>query len=171
MRYYVSVDGQPFEVEITARAGLPEVRLMTPGDATGRVVDAELVTRGQIHSVRVGGALYELTLDRAAPEYDVTVNGRRGVARVESAKQRAMANMRGSGADANDGTLCSPMPGKVVKLLAKVGDEIEAGVPLAVVEAMKMENELLAPRTGVVREVRVAVGDAVEGGAPLLIIE
>ncbi len=82
-----------------------------------------------------------------------------------------MANMRGSGADANDGTLCSPMPGKVVKLLAKVGDEIEAGVPLAVVEAMKMENELLAPRTGVVREVRVAVGDAVEGGAPLLIIE
>jgi biotin carboxyl carrier protein len=65
----------------------------------------------------------------------------------------------------------SPMPGKVVRLLVKSGDEIKTGQGVAVVEAMKMENELRAPRGGTVQEVRVREGQAVEAGETLVSIE
>jgi len=60
------------------------------------------------------------------------------------------------------------MPGKVVALMAKAGDRVEAGQPLAVMEAMKMEHTLCAPRDGVVAELLYAVGDQVSEGAELL---
>jgi methylmalonyl-CoA carboxyltransferase small subunit len=62
------------------------------------------------------------------------------------------------------------MPGKVVKVLVKEGDEVEPGRPLVVVEAMKMENELVAEAPGTVKKVHVQPGDAVEGGAALILI-
>jgi biotin carboxyl carrier protein len=68
-------------------------------------------------------------------------------------------------------TVTSPMPGKVVKHLVKVGDAVEAGQGVIVVEAMKMENELKAPGPGTVREIRAPEGSLVTGGAPLVIIE
>jgi pyruvate carboxylase subunit B len=62
------------------------------------------------------------------------------------------------------------MPGKVVKVLVKEGDEVEPGRPMVVVEAMKMENELVAEIAGTVQKVYVQPGDAVEGGARLVTI-
>ena len=62
------------------------------------------------------------------------------------------------------------MPGKVVKVLVAEGDEVAAGVPVVVVEAMKMENELASTRAGVVQKVHVKPGDAVEGGARLVTV-
>jgi biotin carboxyl carrier protein len=62
------------------------------------------------------------------------------------------------------------MPGKVVKVLVGQGDTVSSGTALVVVEAMKMENELVAERDGTVKEVFVNPGDAVEGGARLILI-
>jgi 3-methylcrotonyl-CoA carboxylase alpha subunit len=61
--------------------------------------------------------------------------------------------------------LTSPMPGTITQVLAKPGDEVTRGQPLAIVEAMKMEHVVRAPRAGTVRAVRVRPGDQVEGGA------
>ena len=58
----------------------------------------------------------------------------------------------------------------LVALLVGVGDEVEAGQGVIVIEAMKMENELKASRPGVVREIRAESGQAVEGGAKLVLI-
>jgi len=66
--------------------------------------------------------------------------------------------------------LVAPMPGKVVRVLVKPGDQVVARQGLVVVEAMKMENELRAGRSGVVREVLVLEGASVEAGAPLVVI-
>ena len=63
------------------------------------------------------------------------------------------------------------MPGKVVKVLVKVGDEVKARQGLVVVEAMKMENELRSPKDGRVTEVLVAEGVSVEAGRPLVVVE
>jgi biotin carboxyl carrier protein len=63
------------------------------------------------------------------------------------------------------------MPGKVVRVLVKTGDQVKAKQGLVVVEAMKMENELRAARDGRVREVPAAEGQSVEAGAVLLIVE
>jgi biotin carboxyl carrier protein len=60
------------------------------------------------------------------------------------------------------------MPGRVVKLLVRTGDAVAKGAGVVVVEAMKMENELVASVSGVVEQVFVAAGDAVERGAPLV---
>lgn len=68
-------------------------------------------------------------------------------------------------------SITSPMPGKVVAVLVKEGQEVAEGDGLLVVEAMKMENELRAPRAGVVRNLTAEEGDSVEGGAALCIVE
>lgn len=65
----------------------------------------------------------------------------------------------------------APMPGRVVKVLVKVGDLVSAHQGVAVVEAMKMENEVRAPRAGTIKEVRVTQSALVEAGAVLVVIE
>ena len=64
-----------------------------------------------------------------------------------------------------------PMQGTIVKLLVQVGDEVEAGDPVAVLEAMKMENNIAAGRSGTVTEIRVQVGDSVGGGDTIAVID
>ena len=63
------------------------------------------------------------------------------------------------------------MPGKVVRVLVNKGDVVRARQPLAVIEAMKMENELRSPRAGIVAEVRATAGALVEANAVLIVIE
>jgi biotin carboxyl carrier protein len=63
------------------------------------------------------------------------------------------------------------MPGKVVRLLVHLGDEIEARQGVIVIEAMKMENELTAPRAGRVSEIVVEEGASVQAGKVLVVIE
>ena len=63
------------------------------------------------------------------------------------------------------------MPGKIVRVLVKAGDDVTAKQGLVVVEAMKMENELRAARDGRVRELSVAEGQSVDAGTVLLVVE
>ena|SRR6266508_534656 len=67
--------------------------------------------------------------------------------------------------------LRTPMPGKVVKLLVKLGDEVAAGQGVAVIEAMKMENEMRAGRAGKVAAIHVTEGQALESQAQVITIE
>ncbi|HWI09732.1 MAG TPA: acetyl/propionyl/methylcrotonyl-CoA carboxylase subunit alpha [Burkholderiaceae bacterium] len=66
------------------------------------------------------------------------------------------------------GGLAAPMPGKVIAFLAKAGDTVTQGQPLAVMEAMKMEHTIAAPRDGTIAELLYAVGDQVAEGGELL---
>jgi pyruvate carboxylase len=65
----------------------------------------------------------------------------------------------------------SIMPGIVKKLLVPAGTEVESGAPLLLLEAMKMENEILSPAAGTIQEILVAEGDAVAAGALLMVID
>lgn len=65
----------------------------------------------------------------------------------------------------------SQMPGKIIKVSVKVGDVVEKGQPVVVMEAMKMENEIRAPAAGQVKSVKVAAGQSIESGVELLVIE
>lgn len=68
-----------------------------------------------------------------------------------------------------DGLIFTPMPGKVVKVNVKPGEEVSKGVVLLIVEAMKMENNIVAPRNGKVEKVNVKEGNMVDGSKPLLV--
>ena len=61
----------------------------------------------------------------------------------------------------------SPMPGKILAVKKNPGDAVKAGDPILVLEAMKMENDIVAPQDGTVASINVSVGDAVESGATL----
>ena len=64
----------------------------------------------------------------------------------------------------------APMPGTILKVNVKVGDAIKAGTVLCVLEAMKMENEIMAPHAGTVTQVLATKGGSVDTGAPLVVI-
>lgn len=66
--------------------------------------------------------------------------------------------------------IVAPMPGKVVQVLVKPGDQVESGDGLLILEAMKMENRLVAEAVATVAEVRVSEGDMVEGGQVLMVL-
>jgi propionyl-CoA carboxylase alpha chain len=74
-------------------------------------------------------------------------------------------------AHAAAGSLLAPMPGSVVRVDVSEGDSVEAGQPLLVLEAMKMEHEIVAPSNGMVSALPVGVGDQVDAGALLAAIE
>ena len=65
----------------------------------------------------------------------------------------------------------APMPGRVMRVLVKPGDEVTARQGLIVIEAMKMENELRSPKPGRVKAVQVAAGASVEAGRVLIVVE
>jgi len=67
--------------------------------------------------------------------------------------------------------IVAPMPGKVVRVLVKAGQNVEAGAGIAVVEAMKMQNEMKSPKSGTVVTVNAEVGATVNGGDLLAVIE
>ena len=71
-------------------------------------------------------------------------------------------------AEAETGRLTAPMPGKIVALLVALGDMVEKGAPLLVMEAMKMEHTIAAPAAGKIEQLHYAVGDQVAEGAALL---
>jgi len=73
----------------------------------------------------------------------------------------------GSGDEEGEGTIVSPMPGKIIKLSQKEGDEIKKGEVLLIVESMKMENNVLAPFDGFLHNYNVKEGDMVDGSIKL----
>ena len=64
----------------------------------------------------------------------------------------------------------APMPGNILKVNVKTGDAVKAGQVLVVLEAMKMENEIMAPKAGTVTQVLVSKDSTVDTGAPLVVI-
>jgi 3-methylcrotonyl-CoA carboxylase alpha subunit len=114
------------------------------------------------HDVTLGERRWTLAV--YAQGERVTVFAPQGTLALQEVDALAHA---GEGA-APGGTLTAPMPGKVIALLAKSGEAVKAGQPLAVMEAMKMEHTIAAPRDGTVDELLYAVGDQVAEGAELL---
>ena len=86
----------------------------------------------------------------------------------KSAKRRSGG---GTVAGASSGSIAVQMQGTIVKVLVEVGDEVEVGQTVCVLEAMKMENAVNATKAGTVTEVKVAAGDSVSGGDVVVVVE
>lgn len=122
-------------------------------------------------SMIVEGQSYSVEFDEKGDEVDVLLRGQ--YTRFDVADERKLRLRAASAGFSVEGkqTVAAPMPGKIVKIFVKVGDEVTEGQGIVVVEAMKMENELKAPKAGKVTEVLVKEGVPVENGAPLVVIE
>ncbi len=114
---------------------------------------------------------YTITVNGTA--YDVTVeeNGAGSAPVAAAPKAAAPKKTAASKAAVGAGTpFGAPMNGTIVEVKVKVGDKVTNGTVLAVLEAMKMENDIVCDRDGVVASVCVAKGDAVETGAAVVTI-
>jgi biotin carboxyl carrier protein len=100
----------------------------------------------------------------------VWIGGRRFGFEVED--PRSLQGRRGVGSGGEGPrAVKAPMPGRVVRVLVKAGDEVEEGQGLVVIEAMKMQNELKAPKAGRVARVMVEVSDTVGTGDVMAVVE
>jgi len=144
--YRVSVDGNEFLVD---------------GKKTGRTN----------FSLIVDNRSFEIEVDNTEDEYRVLVDGRNyRIHLVDERRVRVGAAQSGQQLQGRQ-MVSVPMPGKIIAVLAAVGDAVEKGQGLVIVEAMKMENEVRSPISGEVKEIKVKPGDTVEGGALLVIVE
>ena len=128
-------------------------------EATGQIDDA-----GMLHA-DFGGHRCSVTVIPVAEKRHVFMHGTSHVMTVldplNQANQQAVAS----------GSVMAPMPGKIIALLATVGEQVAQGTPLLILEAMKMEHTVTAPTAGVVRSFHFAVGDPVAGDAVLMLFE
>jgi biotin carboxyl carrier protein len=168
--WLVTVDGRTMAVDLT-RAGDRWSLLIGPANAgryTSKDVGAGFPGPSSVEGSRpVPMRSYDVAVEhRGRGERLVHVNGQ--VIVVSYANGRS----RGGGHEAADGPvrIASPMPGRVVKVLVAPGDAVAARQGVAIVEAMKMENELRAPRAGTVREVTAREGSSVDAGTVLVVI-
>jgi acetyl-CoA/propionyl-CoA carboxylase biotin carboxyl carrier protein len=124
--------------------------------------DDELVRRST--TVEVNGKRFDVTM--WVPDAPVA-------AAASPAKKKAPrrgSSGGGSGGGAGSGSIEAPMQGTIVKVLVEVGQQVEAGAGIVVLEAMKMENQINAETAGTVKELKVAAGDTVGSGDVLAVI-
>jgi biotin carboxyl carrier protein len=159
------------EATVGGRTMRVEVRREDEGYAVtldGARLGVDLAETGEhFASLIVGGLSYEVGLERQAGGYRIHLRDDEvTVALAEASGDGSRPTPRADG----PARLTAPMPGRVVRVLAAEGEDVESGQGLVVIEAMKMENELKAPRRGRVHEIAVREGQAVETGALLVVV-
>lgn len=165
MRLAVTLDDRTQTVEVAEADGRFRV---TIGEEVWEV-DARIAAPG-IHSLLIGGASYLADVREEEGWFVVDVDGESYRVRVEE-ETRHIVRTRSTAAARQGGyVLTAPMPGKIVRVEVAVGQPVEPGDGLVVIEAMKMENELRATTAGTVQEVRVQAGQTVNAGDVLIVV-
>jgi biotin carboxyl carrier protein len=164
MVYDISIDGQNYRLDLNQVEGRWSCRL------NGRDFEAEAVlTRPEVLSLRIANLVFEVKSERVANELHLWVGSKRFA--VEVRDPRSLRGRARRGDDHGPRKITAPMPGKVVRLLVHEGERVEPGRGVAVVEAMKMQNEIKSPKQGTVRKILVGEGAAVNAGDVLAIVE
>jgi biotin carboxyl carrier protein len=166
MIYEVIVgEGKPHRLELEKADAGWTCRL----DGKLIAIDA-LIPRRDVLSLIIEGRSYEIKREQSAADLHLWVGDMR--LPVELRDPRSLRSRRHTGEDAKGPVrVLAPMPGRVVRLLAEEGHDIEAGAGVVVVEAMKMQNEIKSPKKGKVKKISATLGAAVNPGDVLAIIE
>lgn len=112
------------------------------------------------YTITVNGVAYDVTVEEKGAA-SAPVAAPVAAAPAPAAKPAAPAGAAGSV------TVVAPMPGKILDIKVSSGQQVKKGDVVMVLEAMKMENEIVAPEDGVVASINTSVGDSVEAGATL----
>jgi biotin carboxyl carrier protein len=164
MLYEVTIDGKNYRLGINHADGRWSCRL----DGRDLEVDAVLA-RPDVLSLRIGNQAYEIKSERVANDLYLWVGGARFAAEVRD--PRSLRGRTRAGDDRGPKKIAAPMPGKVVRLMVRAGDAVEPGAGVAVVEAMKMQNEIKSPKKGTIQKILVREGATVNAGDVLAIVE
>jgi biotin carboxyl carrier protein len=164
MTYDISIDGKSYRLDLNQAEGRWSCRV------DGREVEVDAVlARPNVLSLRIGNKAYEVKCERVGSGVHIWVGSRRFSAEVRD--PRSLRGRVRATDDQGPKKLSAPMPGKVVRILMRQGDEVEAGSGVLVVEAMKMQNEVKSPKKGTIQKILVGEGTAVNAGDVLAIVD
>jgi biotin carboxyl carrier protein len=131
--------------------------------------DAVEVSPG-IYSILIAGKSFEARVEtKGDSQLRVTVAGREYEATIRNSRKWKRDRVAGAEA-AGPQQVTTPMPGKIVLVLMKTGDAVDAGQGIVVVEAMKMQNEIRSPKSGTVERLLVVAGQTVNAGEVVAIV-
>jgi biotin carboxyl carrier protein len=138
------------------------------GDESARV-SLTRINDSARYSLIIDGKTHDLFIEENPTGYHVVLGGRA----INVGTQTGRRGVGAESLDVDDGgewVLKSPMAGVVLEIRVEANDEVEQGQVLAIVEAMKMQNELHARRAGTVKAVYASIGQRVDQGTPLLVL-
>jgi biotin carboxyl carrier protein len=166
MKFEVQISGKTRTVELQYNSDRWQISL------DGAALDADAIEISpNVFSVLVNGESYEVRI-AVANDSKLTLQTRHHEFVAEVVDPRAWRGRHHGAVEAQGRQeIVAPMPGKVVRLLVKAGDKVEAGQGLLVVEAMKMQNEVRSPKTGTVERLLAREGHAVNAGEVLAWID
>jgi biotin carboxyl carrier protein len=149
---------------VVVEGPLEDGRFRIAIDGAEKLVDAKSIRPGT-WSLVIDGNQFMVDLDPRRTGIAASVGASEVTLQVEDALHKRLAKAASGGRTAARGeSIRAPIAGKVVKLLVAVGDQVAAGSPVIVLEAMKMENELVAERGGTVATITKTAGQAVDTG-------
>lgn len=169
MSLEINVDDQAVTLELLKRDGNTlKVRV----DDIEYTLDLVMVEPG-VYSILYKGKSYNVELVKAEHSKKYIINTYKKSYEVEviDAEAKYMKNRKKSLLEGSENSIISPMPGKVVKILVKVGEEVKKGQTVIIVSAMKMENEYRSTVDGIVKQILVKEDDTVDGNQPLVTLE
>ena len=165
MIYEVTVGEKKYRVELQRDGAGWKCKL------NGRELPLDVTSaQNGVLSILLDGKSYEVKQEITSAETNVVVGQERYSVAVRD--PRSLRSRRSGGASEQGiKKIIAPMPGKIVRLLAKEGSAVQAGQSVIVIEAMKMQNELKAPKNGMLKKINVSEGAAVEAGQALAEVE
>lgn len=164
MKYVTTIGEESYEVEING-----EDELFVDGQRM--LIDFRSVAGQSVYSLIVNGKSYEALVQPAEEGLEVLLQGHLFQVSVEDERQRRLRQSSGSTSPLRgEFHFKAPMPGLIVKVRVREGQEIKKGDRLIVLESMKMQNELSSPSDGTVRNLRIKPGDNVDQNQVLLTI-
>lgn len=164
MKFWVTLDQHEAEIEFHTEGG----RLLL--EVEGRRIEADFhrLPDGEVYSLIVDGRSHEVRVTPTEDALEVTDRGRTLAVEVRHPLEKMLKATQHAGRASTGEVVSAPMPGVITALRVRVGDRVAAGQAVAVIEAMKMQNELTARHGGIVGEILVAERASVAAGQPLL---
>ena len=160
----ITIDGQPHDIDWQQLSPLA-------ADMLGQVAN------GGRYSLLIDGKSYDVYARQVTkPDsngyfYEIFLAGQRFEVHVEDEREKALAGSIKSAHETGAASVRAPMPGLVLGIPLEAGAQVERGQTVAILEAMKMENDLASPISGTIKEVRVSKGQTVNQGDVLVVVE
>ena len=115
---------------------------------------------------------YNVELEKKGSSWKVKIRNREFTVKIEGDKNKSIKeNKKRKKTKIGNGTISSSIPGKIISVNIDIGDLVNEGDVLVILEAMKMQNEIVSPIKGIVKNINCKTGDSIGANVPLIIVE
>jgi len=169
MNYSAQVGSNRFRIEVKENgSGGLELKL----DNRPIIIDKYEFEANKSLKLTIGGHTAEIVVEKNQEDYQCWLNSRLIKCEIMDEKSARYGSLAGGEQGSRKGhLLVAPMPGLILKVEVEVGQKVDRGQGLVIMEAMKMENELRSAHGGIVKEIKVKPGQTVDKNQPLILFE